>query len=254
MYRALPTLGPACDAHRDQPASDRCVGCEAALCRLCAVYVDLRARCPGCGRRWRRRRRFGRFVLAGFAVALVGGAWALGWRAIRPRPSPAERLGASASEIHALRTRIDVDGCDDPRGHARPARSVAPEAMRLAALYEQNGDLPHAMWAYRLVIACAPDRVAYARLYQLERRLGNWASAGEVLTELLVLEPVRAELLIGRGQARLQTEEAGLAAQDFEWALRLDPRSEAAAEGLRQACMALSPLDANRPSARACAR
>jgi tetratricopeptide (TPR) repeat protein len=151
-----------------------------------------------------------------------------------------------------LRSRIDVDGCDDPRDRARPARSVAPEAAKLAALYEQIGDLRSAARAYQLIIACAPGHAAYARLHALQRRLGNWSSAGEVLSKLLVLEPARAELLIARGQARLRVEQVGLAAHDFERALRLEPNSESAAEGLRLAYALLLPRDPNRPSAGLC--
>lgn len=81
--RVIEAVGGApCVAHEHFVGRARCVGCEAAICVVCAATGD--SRCPTCAKRAGRSRRFFRIRIS-ILLVLLAGVLLYAWRDVRSR-------------------------------------------------------------------------------------------------------------------------------------------------------------------------
>ncbi len=142
-----------------------------------------------------------------------------------------ERRGEMKRAMEEFRTALRL----------RPEYGTA--RLNLAHAEERVGERDAAAGDYRRILAGAPeDEAAKAGLETvLEEEanrlegLGEMMEAGKRLRELVALEPNAAVLWMRLGETEAREGRYGEAVQDFERALRLDPWSKEAKQGMEEA-------------------
>lgn len=131
----------------------------------------------------------------------------------------------SAKQLPVLTNHFDATRAQ--RSYEK-AQALAPEerdiALRLAAVYEEQGDFEKAVALYRAEIKRRPDEVPLRlKLFTLLLRAGDKADAAAELAEVIKREPLRPELYNQLAALYEELDDTDKALDNFQQSLVINP-------------------------------
>jgi Tfp pilus assembly protein PilF len=158
-------------------------------------------------------------------------------------------LAPEAAHLHALKAFIEVDlhRIHDALASAEAALSLDPECddafTARAAAYISRNEWARAETAARAALELNPENAAAANQLAHALRLQNRLQESHAqIAYMLERDPEDADTHVAAGWAALQKGARQQAETHFLEALRLEPGSESAREGLKEAFRAKSPV------------